>query len=168
MIYMKNGSQYPERVRYYKCFEYMFVFSKGKPKTINLICDRQNKWAGSWGKRSLRKKDGTLEQKEKVPYKAFGIRYNVWKINCGFGFTTKDKEAYMHPAMFPEKLAGDHILSWSKEGDIVLDPFVGSGTTTKMAKLYNRHYIGIDISKEYCELARRRTENIDRLLGKKA
>jgi DNA modification methylase len=161
MIYMKNGSQYPEKVRYYKVFEYMFVFSKGKPKTINLLCDRENKWAGSWGKRSLRKKDGTLEQKEKVPYKQFGIRYNVWKINCGFGYTTKDKWAYTHPAMFPEKLAGDHILSWSNVGDVVLDPFVGSGTTAKMAKLNSRHYIGIDISKEYCSLANRRVNILD-------
>ena len=70
--------------------------------------------------------------------------------------TTKDKIAYNHPAIFPEKLAEDHIISWSNPGDIILDPFIGSGTTAKMAALNGRKYIGIDISEEYCELARKR------------
>ena len=74
----------------------------------------------------------------------------------GFGVSTLDEKAYKHPAIFPEKLAEDHILSWSNPGDIVLDPFVGSGTTAKMAALNGRNYIGIDISDEYCELARKR------------
>lgn len=156
MIYLKNGSQYPEKRRYYQCFEYMFVLSKGRPKTVNLITDRENKWQGSWGKRSVRKKDGSLVVIKKVPYKKYGIRYNVWKINCGYGFTTKDKEAYKHPAMFPEKLAEDHILSWSNEDDTVLDPMAGSGTTLKMAKKNNRNYIGIEISEEYINIINQR------------
>jgi site-specific DNA-methyltransferase (adenine-specific) len=156
MIYEKNGTRYPEQKRYYQCFEYMFIFSKGIPKTINLIRDRKNKWQGIWGKRTTRKKDGTLLQKEAVPYVEFGIRYNIWRMNCGFGHTTKDKFAYEHPAMFPEKLAADHIRSWSNEGDLILDPMNGSGTTTKMAKILKRNYIGIEISPEYCEIARQR------------
>ena len=156
MIYMKNGSQYPEKMRYYQCFEYMFVFSKGKPKTINLIKDRKNKWQGSWGKRSVRKKDGSLEQKDKVPYQEYGIRYNVWKINTGYGFSTKDKIAYEHPAIFPDKLAEDHIRSWSNEGDIVLDPMCGSGTVCKATRYLNRKFIGIEIAKEYCEIIGKR------------
>ena len=70
--------------------------------------------------------------------------------------TTKDKFAFQHPAMFPEQLAHDHIISWSNEGDIVFDPMCGSGTTCKMAKQLGRNFIGIDISEEYCEIARKR------------
>jgi len=157
MIYMKNGSQYPDKRRYYQCFEYMFIFSKGIPKTINLIKDRKNNWSGSWGKRSSRNKDGTLSQRKgKVLYQEYGIRYNVWKINCGYGFSTKDKIAYEHPAIFPDKLAEGHILSWSNKNDLILDPLCGSGTVCKMSKRYNRNYIGIDISKEYCKIAEQR------------
>ena len=160
MIYMKNGSSYPEKVRYYQCFEYMFIFSKGKPKTINLIRDRKNKWKGSWGKRSCRTKEGNLLVHDKVPYQEYGVRYNIWKINTGYGFSTKDKIAYEHPAIFPEKLAQDHIISWSNENDIVLDPMCGSGTTCKMAKVLNRNYIGVEISKEYCEIAKARIKAV--------
>ena len=83
-------------------------------------------------------------------------KWNVWVYEVGYNKTTKDKEAFKHPAMFPEALARDHIISWSNKGDIVLDPFVGSGTTAKMALLNGRNYIGIDISEEYCEIARKR------------
>jgi len=158
MIYMKNGSQYPEQRRYYQCFEYMFVFSKGKPKTINLLADRENKWAGSWGKRSRRNKDGTLIIADKIPYKKFGIRYNAWKINCGHGFSTKDEIAYNHPAIFPEALAQDHILSWSNPNDIILDPMSGSGTVAKMCERLNRRWVACEISEEYCEIVVKRIE----------
>ena len=156
MIYEKNGSSYPEKIRYYQVFEYMFVFSKGTPKTINLLKDRKNKWEGSWGKRTTRNKNGELQQREKIGYQNYGIRYNIWRINTGYGFTTKDNFAYEHPAMFPEQLAQDHILSWTKEKDIILDPMCGSGTTLKMARLANRNFIGIEISKEYCEIIKNR------------
>ena len=83
-------------------------------------------------------------------------RRNVWTYLVGGGNTTDDKKAYQHPAMFPEQLAADHILSWSNPGDVVLDPFMGSGTTAKMAVLNGRHYIGFDISEEYCRIAEQR------------
>src|SRR3990167_4303384 len=156
MIYEKNGTPFPEVNRYYQCFEYMFVFSKEKPKTTNLLKDRKNKWAGSFGKRSQRLADGTLQQKEAIECEEYGVRFNFWRMNGGYGYTTKDEIAYKHPAMFPESLARDHILSWSNEGDLVLDPFLGSGPTAKMAHNLKRNYIGIDISKEYCEIARKR------------
>ena len=79
---------------------------------------------------------------------------NIWKYNVGKGFNSSDIESHQHPAIFPEKLAEDHILSWSNEGDMVLDPFMGSGTTCKMAKKNNRQFIGIDVSKKYCSLAK--------------
>ena len=160
MIYEKNTSSFPARrtgKRYTQIFEYMFVFCKGKIKTGNLICDKPNKWAGwtNWGKNTQRGKDGKLKKTKDIkPVPEFSPRNNIWRYNVGKGFNSSDKESHGHPAIFPEKLAEDHILSWSNEGDVVLDPFVGSGTTCKMAKKNKRHYIGIDISEEYCNLAR--------------
>lgn len=81
---------------------------------------------------------------------------NVWVINTGFMRTTKDKFAYKHPAMFPEELCERHILTWCNEGETVLDCFMGSGTTAKMAMLNNRNYIGFELSEEYCEIANQR------------
>jgi DNA modification methylase len=159
MIYEKNTSPFPARRngnRYTQIFEYMFVFCKGKIKTSHLICDKPNKWAGhtNWGKNTNRGKDGELKETTDIkPVPDYSPRNNIWKYNVGKGFNSSDKESHQHPAIFPEQLAEDHILSWSNEGEIVLDPFCGSGTTCKMAKKNNRHYIGIDISKEYCDLA---------------
>ena len=160
MIYEKNTSSFPARrtgKRYTQIFEYMFVFCKGKIKTGNLICDKPNKWAGhtNWGKNTQRGKDGELKKTKDIkPVPDFSPRNNIWRYNVGKGFNSSDKESHNHPAIFPEKLAEDHILSWSNEGDVILDPFSGSGTTCKMAKKNNRNYIGIDISEEYCALAR--------------
>lgn len=157
MIYEKNGASYPEQKRYYQIFEYMFVFSKGEPKTINLLSDRKNKWSSSWGKRSTRGKDGKLKQKGKLEnLKEYGVRFNIWRYSTGAGFSTKDEIAFEHPAIFPEQLAADHIRSWSNEGDLVLDPMNGSGTTTKIAQTLNRKFIGIDVSEKYCKIAEKR------------
>ena len=159
MIYEKNTSSFPAKRngnRYTQIFEYMFVFCKDKIKNVNLICDKQNKWAGhtNWGKNTTRLKNGELQETSDIkPVPDFSPRNNIWKFNVGKGFNSKDKESHEHPAIFPEQLAEDHIISWSNEGDIVLDPFSGSGTTSKMAKKNNRKYIGIDISEEYCKLA---------------
>lgn len=160
MIYEKNTSSFPAKrtgKRYTQIFEYMFVFCKGNIKTGNLICDKPNKWAGhtNWGKNTQRSKNGELKQTKDIkPVPDFSPRNNIWKYNVGKGFNSSDKESHNHPAIFPEKLAEDHILSWSNPGDVVLDPFMGSGTTCKMAKKNNRNYIGIDMSEEYCELAK--------------
>jgi site-specific DNA-methyltransferase (adenine-specific) len=159
MIYEKNTSSFPAKrtgTRYTQIFEYMFVFCKGKIKTANLICDKPNKWAGhtNWGKNTQRTKSGELQKTDDIkPVPNFSPRNNIWHYNVGKGFNSSDKESHQHPAIFPEKLAEDHILSWSNEGDVILDPFVGSGTTCKMAKKNGRNYIGIDISEEYCKLA---------------
>ena len=74
----------------------------------------------------------------------------------GFMKSTTDRCAYKHPAIFPEQLAHDHIVSWSNPGDLILDPFMGSGTTAKMARLTGRDYIGFEISREYCDIAEER------------
>lgn len=163
MIYHKNGAPFPETGRYSQVFEYMFVFLKGKkPNSVNIIKDKENRWAGvsNFGKRSARTKEGDIKKMESFTVANFGSRYNVWYINNGAGWTTKDKYAYEHPAMFPESLAEDHILSWSKEGDIVFDPMCGSGTTPKMAKLNNRNFIGFDINQEYVNISNKRIDGI--------
>jgi site-specific DNA-methyltransferase (adenine-specific) len=161
-IYHKNGAPFPETGRYSQVFEYMFVFSKGKPKTVNLLKDKPNRWAGhsNFGDPSKRQKDGDLKKVDKFTISEYGTRYNVWYINNGAGFSSKDKIAFEHPAIFPESLAEDHILSWSNEGDIVLDPMAGSGTTLKMAKMNRRNYIGIDINQEYINLCERRINKV--------
>jgi DNA modification methylase len=161
MIYEKNTSSFPAKRagnRYTQIFEYMFVFCKDKIATANLICDKPNKWAGhtNWGKNTNRLKNGELQETTDIkPVPEFSPRNNIWHYNVGKGFNSSDTESHEHPAIFPEKLAEDHILTWSNEGDIVLDPFNGSGTTCKMAKKNNRRYIGIDISEVYCKLAER-------------
>lgn len=162
MIYMKNGAPFPEKTRYSQVFEYMFVFSKGSPKTVNILKDKKNKWAGhtNFGKRVMRTKDGELKEMPKFEISEYGNRYNVWNYSTGKNYSTKDDFAFEHPAIFPEELAEDHILSWSNEGDIVLDPMVGSGTTSKMAKLNNRNFIGYDVNQEYISIANRRVDQI--------
>ena len=134
----------------------MFVFSKGKPKSHNMIKDRPNSQKGKKASAKIRNADGTTTLRKSTIISEFGKRKNVWLYNTGYGSGQKDKTAYKHPATFPEKLAEDHILSWSNKGDIILDPFFGSGTTGKMAKLNNRNYIGFDTSQEYCDMAEER------------
>lgn len=158
IIYEKAGSGPPHPNRYFNTFEYMFVLSKGKPKTINLLKDKPNKWGGfqTYGEVTRREKDGSLTNKGKKKINEFGVRTNIWRYANGKGFSTQDEVAYEHPAIYPEKLVEDHIRSWSNPGDIVLDPFGGSGTTAKIARELGRDWIIIEVSEEYCDIARRR------------
>ena len=158
MIFHKSP-HFPEKNRYPQTFDYMFVFSKGKPKTYNPIIDHKNKPDSHRGGEIVRcstLKDGEHTKKIRPKPREYSKRWNIWWFSIGYLSQTNDKIAYKHPAIFPEKLATDHITSWSNEGDIVLDPFVGSGTTCKMAKQLNRNYIGIDISQEYIDIAEER------------
>lgn len=169
MVYEKSGVSFPTKGKYTQIFEYMFVFSKGKPKTFNPICDVPKLWAGSWGQTTQRQKDGSLKKsgakscgagKEKAsadnPIHGYKQRTNIWRIVNGKKFAHTDERAYEHPATFPESLARDHILTWSNPGDLILDPMAGSGTTLKMAAETGRNYVGIDTSQEYVELAKQR------------
>ena len=161
MIYSKpaaNGARMNRHI-YIQAFEYMFVFSKGKPKTINLIHDRPNLSHGRHlPARKIRDKDGVgrVKKAKSVKIEEFGRRTNIWYYATGQGASTKDKIAQKHPAVFPEQLAADHIKSWSNKGDLVYDPFMGSGTTAKMALLLDRKYLGSEISKKYCWVAAKR------------
>ena len=157
MIYEKNSSSFPAKrtsKRYTQIFEYMFVFVKGKVRDdIMLIADKRNKWAGwtNWGQHSQYDAKGVLQKTSNTkPVPEFSLRNNIWKYSVSFN----DKTG--HPAVFPEKLAEDCILSWSVEGDLVLDPFMGSGTTAKMALLNNRNYIGFEVNPDYHETAVKR------------
>ena len=130
------------RVRYGGVFEYNFVFSKGKLKTFNPLKDRLNKSPGKKKCGTIRQKDGSTKQQSSIGKKSgvFGQRFNVWEINTEVSNTLRT-----HPAQFPEQLAHDHIISWSNKGDTVLDPFMGSGTTGKMAIRLGRKFIGIEL-----------------------
>jgi DNA modification methylase len=160
MIYEKNGAgAVGSNKCYLQNFEYMFVFSKGKIKTFNLIYDRENKVVGRMKTNANRNKftADTGRKYREITTKKMGRRFNIWKYEQTQGHDAYSKK---HPAPFPETLAADHIISWSNEGDLVLDPFMGSGTTAKMALLNGRNYIGIDISEEYCKIARQRVEDV--------
>ncbi len=157
MIYLKppRGAVGSNKT-YWQTFEYMFVLSKGQPKTINLIRDRENKDERSGDTSTKRLRDGTLLKLKRDGYSKYGRRTNAWKYLIGKGHSASDSISYDHPATFPEKLAEDHILSWSNKGDTVLDPMCGSGTTCKMAQSLGRNFIGIEISSDYCKIARER------------
>lgn len=135
-------------VRYGSVFEYMFILSKGKPKTFNPIKDRKNKNTKGSFHKVIRQKDGTTKTTGYTKRNEYGQRFNVWEMPA-----ISPKERTGHPAQFPEQLVNDHILTWSNPEDIILDPFMGSGTTAKMALLNGRNYIGFEISEEYCEIA---------------
>ncbi len=152
MIYSRHG-RFPDRIRYKQMFEYMFVFSKGRPKTANIIKDIPNKEKPRERMMKQRKVDGSWSYR-KIQLKTHHDRGNIWHYNTGGSKSTKDKIAFEHPAIYPEELAKDHIIAWSNEGDTVLDPFCGSGTTLKMSKQLNRRYVGIDISMKYCDISR--------------
>jgi len=139
------------QVRYGPVYEFMFVFSKGQPATFNALKDRKNSQSGTDPRSSsVREANGQKRRQDSLGavVAEYGIRFNIWKV-----FPESNSN---HPAIFPEALARDHILSWSNEGDLVLDPFSGSGTTAKMAKLMGRQFIGIEINPEYCEIAAER------------
>lgn len=129
----------------------MFVFSKGPPAVFNPLMEKSI-WAGAGTSPRMRNRNGELEGNGRRIIKDTKVRSNVWFYATGSGKDTQ----HDHPAPFPEGLAGDHIMSWSNEGAVVLDPFNGSGTTTKMAEKMGRRFIGIDVNEEYCEVARKR------------
>jgi DNA modification methylase len=157
IIYKKNNFSVPFSDKYHQTFEYCFVLSKGKKKTFNPIYDRKNKKAGqSGGIQSITEKDGTRSKRSAKIITDYGKRHNVWEYDTGMYLSTKDKYAFNHPAIFPEQLANDHIISWSNENDLIYDCFMGSGTTAKMAILNNRKYIGSEISEEYCKIIENR------------
>lgn len=157
MVMDKAGSRWPCKVRYGDSLEYAFILAKGKPRTINLLRDKPNRRAGEVQDFNRREQDGRLRPAGRSrPIAAWGHRRAIWKYAVGSGLTTTDRYAYDHPALMPEKMAEDHIQSWSKPGDLVFDPMAGAGTTCKMALLNHRRYLGFEINPHYHALAERR------------
>lgn len=159
MIFAKNNPVPLTHNRYEQQFEYMFILSKGKPKTFNGLKKLNKTYNksrfGTFRHDGNKLAKGHSDKKTKKE----SLRYNIWYYNVGNNSTSKDRKYFKHPAIFPKELAIDHILSWSNENDIVLDIFMGSGTTGVASLELNRNYIGFEISKEYCELANERIEN---------
>lgn len=156
MIYRKKNTPFMRTNAYTNCFEFMFVFSKGSPKLFNPLKTKTVRQG--YEMLPFNKQADGMNKKILAELKPEKTLTNIWDYAVGLHGSTSDKIAFQHPAVFPEKLAEDHILSWTKEGDVVFDPMCGSGTTCKMAAINNRYYIGCDISKEYVELTKERLE----------
>lgn len=154
MIYRKRNTPFMRTNAYTNCFEFMFVFGKDKPKTFSPLKVK----TARQGQEMLTHNKGPDGVNKKIlgELKPEKTMTNIWEFAVGLHGTTSDKIAFEHTAVFPEKLAENHILSWTKAGDIVFDPMCGSGTTCKMAALNKRQYVGCDISKEYVELTKKR------------
>lgn len=145
--------------RYQHCFEYMFVFSKSRPTTFNPIKTASKKAGQKRQGITHWRPDGRKVDMSKGGYYADRkVMENIWEYASGNN--GDDKIAMQHPARFPESLASDHIISWSNEGDTVFDPFMGSGTTGKMAKLAGRNFIGIELDPDYFEIAKQRIKGL--------
>ena len=161
MIWEKNTSAFPaspKSNRYTQIFEFCFIFSKGKPKTTNLLVDKPNRWAGTpamRGANKVRLATGELVEQENKGrmVREFGVRNNIWRIANNGTYGKQNQTLAKHPATMPEELAKGHILTWSNEGDTILDPFMGSGTTGLACKETNRDFIGIEINPDYYKLA---------------
>lgn len=157
MIYCKNGVTFPDSNRYHPCFEYMFVFSKGAPSHFNGIRDMTNKWRGTMAHGSGRIQDGSTVSKQslgmsrnEIPNE--GLRRNWWVI------ANQSRDENEHPAKMPLSMAADHIRTWTQPGDIVFDPFMGSGTTGVASLDFGRRFVGLEIHEPYFDIACRRLE----------
>lgn len=151
MIYERLNFSHPEKVRYHQMFEYVFILSKGAPRCFNPIKDKPNVYSGSgtYGKNTARAFDGVMFERPRNINAEFGMRGNVWR-----GKTRGQEEmceSLPHPAMMPKWLARDLIVSWSNPGDIVLDPFMGSGTTAEQAQHLGRHWIGLELYRKFSD-----------------
>jgi len=155
MIYAKDGYRFPESVRYLQQFEYMFVFSKGSPKVFNPIQQKHKNNYVISKYMTQRQRDGSLVGKVYSSSHDFQLG-NIWFYDVGYMKSSKQDFVFEHPAIFPEALIEDHIISWSNPNDIILDPFLGSGTTAYCAKKLNRRCIGIEIEEKYCEISAKR------------
>ena len=159
MIYQKKNTPFMRSNAYTNAWEFMFVLCKGaSPKTFNPLKTPTAR-SGTEFMTHNKLPDG-VNKKKRGLLKKEKTRTNIWSYAVGLGGTTRDKIAFQHPAVFPEKLAAEHILSWTNPGDLVLDPMCGSGTTCKMAKMHGRDYIGIDLSQDYIDIARRRVNAV--------
>ncbi len=154
MIYRKKNPLPLTHNRYDPEFEFVFVVTNGRPLSFFPLQEK-NKHPGLTRSRvtsSACEESAYRARTESRTTKRMAMRKNIWSYAAG------QKIHGNHPAPFPEQLATDHIKSWSNEGDIVLDPFSGSGTTAVAAKKLGRDFIGVEINQEYCDIAKERLE----------
>jgi site-specific DNA-methyltransferase (adenine-specific) len=165
----KLGQRWAGRNRYGNSIEYALVVSKGRPDFVDLIRDRENKHAGKLNVFTRRAANGEMQVAGKPQaINRLGVRRGVWAYGVGRSSTTRDYDALrIHPALMPEQMAEDHIISWSRPGELVFDPMAGGGTTCKMALLNNRRYLGFEIHRPFQQGAVRRLERArhDYLVG---
>ena len=154
MIYIKDNVNFPEDVRYFSGHEYMFVFSNGAPKTFNPIKDRANKWAGTTMHGTDRQRDGSLK-----PIIGAGREIGAWGMRFNWWHLKNNNNPTKHPAPMPYAMAHDHIVSWTSLGDIVMDPFMGGGTTLAACAKLGRKGIGIELDPDYFDIACKRVED---------
>jgi len=159
MIYLKKNPMPSSGERYHQSWEYIFCFSKGVPNTFNPI-EVECKYANLNANQKYRGVDGKKNYKVTKRNAVSKVK-NVFEYIIGGGHTTKDKIAFEHPAIMPEKLAEDQIKTWTNEGDVVIDPFAGSGTTAKMCLMNHRKFYGCEISEEYCNIFIKRLEQFE-------
>lgn len=151
IVMVNPGSRWPGKIRYGVALELAIVLSKGAPRTVRLLRDSPNKHAGRLKTFVRRNWKGDTEQTgpKAYPVGTWGVRGNVWVYSRGFNQSSKDKRDFDHPALMPEEMAEDLIVSFSKPGELVFDPFTGAGTTAKMAFLNNRRYLGYEVHEPY-------------------
>lgn len=157
----KNGVPGRFKGRFKNGFEPVFHFAKSPDVTFNphevgtpmkeeSIARASRKASGESGNGSgfagMRKNETMQNKKLALPSNHLHIPQ---KSNQ---FTLQSK----HPAVFPEELPEFFIKAFSNEGDLVLDPFIGSGTVAVVAKRNNRNYIGFDLKEEYVDLSNER------------
>ena len=157
------NSRIPQKVRYTPTSHTAFIFSKGRPRAVNLLRDVPNKQVGMFKPKWFRRtREGNPESgiygKKVAPFR---LRSDVWSCRVGNNATTTD--GTKHPALMPEEMAEDLVISWSRPGDLVFDPFAGGGTTCKMALLNHRHYLGMEIHEPYVRIAKARLAAARRL-----
>ena len=175
LVYQKHAPRFAagkNSLRYSDVTEYVFIMSKGRPNIINLIKDKPNKGAG----KVFKKDGGRAATGERIKgdgvktgvIHEFGVRENIWRYVTSFGAGQTDRRAYEHPALMPMGLALDLIKSYSEEGSLVLDPFMGSGTTARMAHSVGRNYIGFEIDETYHKLCETITSEAIEEMNKEA
>ena len=156
MIYEKAQAFGGSNRAYLHAFEFVFILSKGTPKTFNPLRDKKNARPGFESlPKGGRRKDGTLQDRHIKETPEYGKRTNVWRYGVGGGEN-------QHPAVMPYQLCADHLVSWSNPIDEILEPFMGSGTTLVACQRLGRHGTGIEIDPDYFEIACRRVDEAAR------
>ena len=158
MIYRKRNTPFMRRNAYTNCYELMLVLSRGRPRVFNPLVEKTVR--SGVEPVVANKGPDAVNRKVMARLNEVKTRTNVWEYSVGLGGTTSDRYAFEHPAVFPEKMAEDHIRSWSNPGDLVFDPMCGSGTTCKMAAASGRSFVGCDVSARYAAIARRRVKAV--------